>query len=100
MAGLRLVRGGAMGQLTTHVLDTAQGKPGARIVVTVYRIDGERRQIAAASTNVDGRCDRPLVDGADFAAGIYEIVFGVGEYFAHSGGKIPDPPFVGEVVLR
>ena len=48
-------RGGAMGQLTTHVLDTAQGKPAASIGVTVYRVDGERRRIAAATTNVDGR---------------------------------------------
>ena len=89
-----------MGRLTTHVLDTAQGKPGASIAVTVYRIDGERRRIAAATTNADGRCDGPLVDGADFAAGVYEIVFGVGEYFARSGGTLPDPPFVGDVILR
>jgi len=89
-----------MGQLTTHVLDTAQGRPASSIGVTVYRVDGERRRIATATTNVDGRCDRALVDGADFAAGIYEIVFGVGEYFARSGAKLPDPPFVGDVVLR
>ena len=89
-----------MGRLTTHVLDTAQGKPGASIAVTVYRVDGERRRVATATTNVDGRCDSPLVDGEDFAAGIYEIVFGVGEYFARSGSTLPDPPFVGDVILR
>ena len=67
-----------MARLTTHVLDTAQGKPGAGIAVTVYRLDGERRRVAAATTNADGRCDSPLLDGADFVAGVYEIVFGVG----------------------
>src|SRR5436190_23162914 len=68
--------GEAMGRLTTHVLDTAQGKPGAGIAVALYRVDGERRRVATATTNADGRCDNPLVDGEDFAAGVYEIVFG------------------------
>jgi len=89
-----------MGWLTTHVLDTAQGKPGAGIAVTVYRIDSERRRIASATTNGDGRCERPLLDGEAFVAGIYELVFGVGEYFARSGNALPEPPFVGDVVLR
>ena len=87
-----------MGRLTTHVLDTAQGKPGAGVAVTVYRVDGERRRVAAATTNADGRCDNPLVDGADFAAGVYEIVFRVGEYYARSGHTLPDPPFLGHNV--
>ena len=94
-----------MGRLTTHVLDTAQGKPGAGIAITVYRVDGARRRVATATTNADGRCDDPLLDGADFAAGVYEIVFGVGEYYGRSGNTLPDPPlpdppFLGEVVLR
>jgi len=92
--------GEAMGRLTTHVLDTAHGKPGAGIAITVYRVDGERRRVATATTNADGRCDNPLVDGEDFAAGVYEIVFGVGEYYVRSGNTLPDPPFLGDVVLR
>jgi len=89
-----------MARLTTHVLDTAQGKPGAGIAVTVYRLDGERQRVAAATTNADGRCDSPLLDGADFVAGVYEIVFGVGEYYARTGNTLPEPPFLGEVILR
>jgi 5-hydroxyisourate hydrolase len=92
--------GEAMGRLTTHVLDTAQGKPGAGIAVTLYRVDGGRQRIATAITNADGRCDRPLLDGEEFAAGVYEIVFGVGEYYARSGNPLPEPPFLGEVILR
>jgi len=92
--------GEAMGRLTTHVLDTAQGKPGAGIAVTLYRVDGGRRRIATAITNADGRCDSPLLDGEEFAAGVYEIVFGVGEYYARSGNTLPEPPFLGEVILR
>ena len=51
-------------------------------------------------TNADGRTDRPLLEGAAFAQGVYEIVFGAGAYFARSGAKLANPPFVGDVVLR
>jgi 5-hydroxyisourate hydrolase len=94
------LEGGSMGRLTTHVLDTAQGRPAAGVPLTVLRVYGERRrQVAAATTNADGRVDRPLIEGDAFTTGIYEIVFSVGEHFARAGA-IPDPPFVGDVVLR
>src|SRR5947199_366406 len=58
------MEGAFMGRLTTHVLDTAQGKPGAGIPLTVLHLEGDRRrQVAAATTNADGRVDRPLLDG-------------------------------------
>jgi len=89
-----------MGRLTTHVLDTAQGRPGAGIEVTVYRIDDGRSRLASVFTNADGRTDRPLLEGAAFAQGVYEIVFGAGAYFARSGATLSNPPFLGDVVLR
>lgn len=91
-----------MSRLTTHVLDTAGGKPGAGIAVTVFALNaqGRREEVARAVTNDDGRCDRPLLEGAAFMRGTYEIVFEIGAYFAHSGAELPDPPFVGDVVLR
>ena len=90
-----------MGKLTTHVLDTAHGKPGHGIALTVYRIDGERRRrVAAATTNADGRTAAPLVEGETFAAGVYEIEFAAGEYFARIGASVASPPFIGDVVVR
>ena len=91
-----------MGRLTTHVLDTARGAPGAGIALTLYRVasDGGRVKVAAAVTNVDGRCDAPLLQEAAMAVGVYELEFGVREYLVRSGAQIPDPPFVGDVVLR
>lgn len=89
-----------MGRLTTHVLDTAHGKPGSGIALTLFRVDGGRRQVATATTNDDGRTGAPLLEGAAFAAGVYEIVFHVGAYFARSGVALAAPPFVDEVVLR
>lgn len=89
-----------MGRLTTHVLDTALGKPGAGIAVTVYRLDGERAEVARVVTNADGRCDQPLLEGPALVKGRYEIVFGVGDYFRAARLELPEPPFVDEVVLR
>jgi 5-hydroxyisourate hydrolase len=89
-----------MGRLTTHVLDTASGRPGAGIRLTLYRNLGERYAlIMDAVTNADGRCDAPLLEGAAFTQGRYRLVFAAGEYFARSGAVLPDPPFIDEVVL-
>ena len=89
-----------MGRLTTHVLDTAAGRPGQGISVTVYRLDGERREVARTVTNDDGRCDAPLLEGDALARGKYEIVFGAGDYFRAQGLDLPEPLFVDEVALR
>lgn len=89
-----------MGYLTTHVLDTAQGKPGAGIQVDVYAVGAERRLVHSARTNSDGRCEEPVLAGERFKAGVWELVFHVGEYYARSGMQLPDPPFVDEVILR
>lgn len=70
-------------RLTTHVLDTAHGRPAAGVAVQLWRLaDGTREQVARALTNADGRCDAPLLAGAALVPGIYEIVFAVGAYFA------------------
>ncbi|MEQ1516250.1 MAG: hydroxyisourate hydrolase [Usitatibacteraceae bacterium] len=90
-----------MGRLTTHVLDTARGLPGAGISVSVFRIEGAVRQLLhTLVTNQNGRCDEPLLEGAALVAGVYELVFSVAAYFTASGQVLPDPPFVGDVVLR
>lgn len=89
-----------MGRLTTHILDTAQGKPGAGIRVTLHRNLGERYALVSdAVTNADGRCDAPLLEGAAFTPGRYRLFFACGEYFAAQGMALPDPPFVDDVVL-
>lgn len=92
-----------MGRLTTHVLDTTAGRPGAGIALRVERIDGERRTpVADAVTNDDGRVDAPLLEGDAFVAGEYEIAFSVGDYLAASGVDSPSagPRFLDTVVLR
>jgi 5-hydroxyisourate hydrolase len=89
-----------MGKLTTHVLDTANGRPAAGVRVELHALDGARRLLREVRTNADGRCDLPLLDGAEFRTGRYELVFQVDEYFRALDPELPSPPFVGEVVLR
>lgn len=85
------------GFLTTHVLDTAHGRPAADLRLELFRIEGEGRAlIKTVRTNADGRTDEPLLSESEFEAGIYEILFHVGEYFGEAGS----PPFLGEVPIR
>ena len=78
-----------MGKLTTHVLDTANGRPGAGIAVEVYRMDNVDNQagilVAKAVTNRDGRTDAPLLEGDKLRTGTYQLVFHVGAYFKSQG---------------
>lgn len=88
------------GLLTTHVLDTANGKPAAGISVELYAIEGEGcRLVKTTRTNADGRTDEPLLSREEFAVGLYEIIFDVAEYFAGET-NLPDPPFLGRVPIR
>ncbi len=89
-----------MGRLTTHVLDTAQGRPGAGIRVDLFALDGGRRHVASAVTNDDGRCEAPLLADEDFRPGTYELVFAVGAYFRAAGLAAGEPPFLDEVPIR
>jgi 5-hydroxyisourate hydrolase len=89
-----------MGRITTHVLDTAAGRPAAGLKVVLNRLDRSPIMLAEAVTNADGRVDRPLLEGSNFAIGRYEIVFHVGDYFRRAGVALPDPAFLDLVPLR
>lgn len=77
------------GRLTTHVLDTARGRPAAGIPVTVHR-DGAL--VAEARTGADGRTESPLLEGPAFTAGVYELTFSVGAHFADAPGFLDQVP--------
>ncbi len=89
-----------MGRLTTHVLDTSAGRPGAGIRIELRRAGEPPAPIASIVTNADGRCDRPLLEGESMVAGRYELVFHVAGYFAARGVPLAEPPFLDEVVIR
>jgi 5-hydroxyisourate hydrolase len=90
----------AMGKLTTHVLDTANGCPAAGMLVTLYSMEGGvAKEIKRITLNHDGRADAPLLDGAAFVPGRYRLVFGVAAYFRQLGTQLAEPPFLDEVPL-
>lgn len=67
--------------ITTHVLDTALGKPAANVPVSLYLLaEDEWRLIAEGITDADGRC-RTLTPGA-ITAGTYKIGFDTSAYYA------------------
>ncbi len=89
------------GRLTTHVLDTARGKPAAGVKIMLYRVSGNsHRKIAETVTNADGRTDAPMLTGKDFTAGSYELVFCAGDYLRATGQAEGDVLFLDEIPIR
>ncbi|MFE3837641.1 hydroxyisourate hydrolase [Pseudogemmobacter sonorensis] len=89
------------GRLTTHVLDTARGKPAAGVRIALYRISGQsHRKIAEAVTNADGRTDQPMLAGAKLTPGSYELVFFAGDYLRESGQAGGEVLFLDQIPIR
>lgn len=79
------------GRLTTHVLDTANGHPARGMTIDLYRVEGEEAAFEkSVSTNDDGRCDGPLLEGEHLRSGAYRLCFHVGDYFSRLNGKPAD----------
>lgn len=89
-----------MGRLTTHILDTASGRPASGITIEVFQVDGETRQhLASAVTNADGRCDGPILEGAQWQRGQYQLVFHAGPYLRATHSNLPDILFLDEITI-
>lgn len=69
--------------LTTHVLDTANGRPAAGVAITVTTPGGA---VVTATTNADGRTDAPLA--VELTDGTYELTFDIGSYFGDDDGYL------------
>jgi 5-hydroxyisourate hydrolase len=68
--------------ITTHVLDTAAGRPGRAIAIELERHDGGRwHPVGAGVTDDDGRL-RTLTPAGPVAPGVYRLRFHTGAYFA------------------
>ncbi|MBM3556786.1 MAG: 2-oxo-4-hydroxy-4-carboxy-5-ureidoimidazoline decarboxylase [Alphaproteobacteria bacterium] len=91
----------AQGRLSTHVLDTARGRPaaGLRIELSRIEVDGSLAPITTAVTNADGRTDAPLLSGR-LTVGAYELRFHAGAYFRANGLATAEPPFLDVIPIR
>jgi 5-hydroxyisourate hydrolase len=83
-----------MTSLSTHVLDTMNGRPAAGVALVLIGADGE---IARGTTNADGRCPDLAQQGLE--PGRYTLRFAVADYFRGLGVALPDPPFLDEVAV-
>ena len=81
-----------MSTLSIHVLDTARGRPAAGMKIDLWSRD-RSLLVKTVTTNSDGRTDAPLLSGDAMAAGVYELVFHVGDYFG-------DRSFLDQVPVR
>lgn len=90
----------ADGYLTTHVLDTATGKPAAGMKVVLYSLDGERALVREMVTNADGRTDGQVLPSGEFAVGRYELEFHVGDYLDGCGAPAEEPRFLDVIPIR
>jgi len=68
------------GRLTTHVLDTATGRPAAGMAITLSRLHPQPGELGRFVTNDDGRADGPLLEGVALIVGEYELLFHVGDW--------------------
>ena len=89
-----------MGRLTTHVLDTARGRPAAGLKIELFLLDGGTILLKTVVTNADGRGDGPILEGAAFLQGHYEFRFHAGDYLRNGGLKLPEPAFLDIIPIR
>lgn len=87
--------------ISTHVLDTARGRPAAGVPITLSLrgADGAFAELGRGETDADGRCKTLVPAGHAFVAGVYRIVFDTGAYFAKLGvdGFYPEAAIVFEI---
>lgn len=89
------------GKLTTHVLDTASGKPASGLSLELYRLSESGSSLVSSHRlNEDGRVDGPLLEGKAFQTGYYELHFYVADYFREQDVALPDFPFLDVVPVR
>jgi 5-hydroxyisourate hydrolase len=90
-----------MSPITTHVLDTARGRPAEGITVVLeYRAsEGSWMELAHGQTNADGRLTSLLPDDATLSIGTYRLRFATGEYHASLGvrGFYPEIPILFQI---
>ena len=75
-----------MAGITTHVLNTVTGKPGADMRIDFSVKEGDAwKLVKSVRTNADGRTDEMVLKPEDTKVGQYELLFFVDDYFAKQG---------------
>ena len=70
-----------MSSITTHILDTAIGRPASGVTVILEKGGaGGWHTVGRGSTDIDGRC-KSLLKSGKLKRGTYRLTFGVASYF-------------------
>jgi 5-hydroxyisourate hydrolase len=75
-------------RITTHVLDTAAGRPADGVPVRLERAareGGGWEVVGRGTTDADGRQRELTPDSRRLAAGTYRLTFDTGAYFTRTG---------------
>ena len=89
-----------MSNLTTHVLDTSQGKPAEGMKIQLFKIEDKKSvQLVEVITNKDGRVDQKLLKSEN-NIGIYELRFFAGDYFNKENLQLTKIKFLDEITIR
>jgi 5-hydroxyisourate hydrolase len=68
--------------LSTHILDTAVGRPAANVPVALARWQEDAwRVLSEHTTDADGRCRQLLPEGTMLEAGLYRVSFDTAQYY-------------------
>lgn len=88
------------GGISIHAVDVARGIPASGLRVVLKRLDPEPFDIAAGFCAESGHFLHPVSDGTGVIRGMYEVRFGVGDYYRQSGMTLPEPSFVEDAVFQ
>jgi len=79
-----------MSAITTHVLDTARGRPAAGIRVALDQMDAEQtwKPVAQGATDADGRVRTLMPAGIPAVPGTYRLVFETAAYYGAQGVEV------------
>lgn len=68
--------------ITTHILDTAQGRPAGGVAVILEKQTHEKwLELARSVTNENGRIDEFAVGPGEISPGRYRLIFDTESYF-------------------
>lgn len=81
------------GGISIHAVDVASGRPAQGLRVEIWRIDPDLLRIAEGRLSANGVLDHPVTQGEDVSAGVYEVLFHVGEFFGDNDGFLTVTPF-------
>ena len=89
-----------MARLTTHILDTANGRPAAGVRIRLYAQAQPEKPLAEAVTDANGRAACTPEDETGLPSGVYDLVFSIGPYFAVENRESAIQAFLDDIVLR